>query len=352
MASAVTRREALRIALLGAGALALGRESWAAAASTGRAASRSTLASGIATAAARFLDSLDEDARRRATYPFDDPERMRWHWTNTVAVPRNGLPLGDMMPAQRQNALDLLRASSSAAGYKKSTDIIDLQGVLLQEQGAGPQWDPNRYYVTIFGQPGGAASWGWRFEGHHLSRHYTVVGDRLAVYPFFLGAWPTRVTDAYGGLPRGYRTMPREEDAARELVRSLGSRQRRVAIFQTESLTTHVTQNNPRVTPLAPVGIRVSELAAPHRRLVTEIVHTYMAVLPAEAAQRSLARIERAGFDRLRFGWAGALEPNHPQYYRLQGPTFLLEFDNSRNQGTHIHSVWRDFTDDFGRNLT
>ena len=171
------------------------------------------------------------------------------------------------------------------------------------------------------------------------------------MYPFFLGAWPTRTTSAYGGLPRGYRTMPREEDAARELVRSLPSRQRRLAVFQAESLTDHVTQNRPRVAPLEPVGVKVGDLAPAQRRLVMEIVNAYMRVLPAVTARRSLERIERAGVERLRLGWAGPLQPNEPHYYRLQGPTFLLEFDNSRNDGTHIHSVWRDFREDFGRDL-
>jgi hypothetical protein len=143
--------------------------------------------------------------------------------------------------------------------------------------------------------------------------------------------------------------MPREEDAARELVRSLGPGLRRRAIFLAESLTDHVTQNLPRVAPLDPVGPSVAELAAPQRRLVAEIVRTYLAVLPADAARRGLARIQSAGFERIRFGWAGPLEPGRPHYYRLQGPTFLLEFDNSRNEGTHIHSVWRDFREDFGR---
>jgi hypothetical protein len=145
--------------------------------------------------------------------------------------------------------------------------------------------------------------------------------------------------------------MPREEDAARALVRSLGRVQRRVAIFQQESLTTHVTQNQPIVTPLDPVGIRVDVLGAQQRRLVDELVRTYLGVLPGEEPQRGLARIQRAGVGKIRFGWAGSLTPHRPQYYRLQGPTFLLEFDNSRNEGTHIHSVWRDFAEDFGRNL-
>jgi len=161
----------------------------------------------------------------------------------------------------------------------------------------------------------------------------------------------TRATSAYDGLPRGYRTMPREEDAARQLVRSLGPRQRRQAIFQEETLTDHVTQNRARVAPLEPVGVRAGDLGAAQRRLLMEIVRTYLGVLPPGNARAGLERIERAGAERLRLGWAGPLEPNVPHYYRLQGPTFLLEFDNSRNGGTHIHSVWRDFREDFGQHL-
>jgi hypothetical protein len=258
-----------------------------------------------------------------------------------------------MTAQQRRLALALLRASSSATGYRKSLDIVDLQGVLRQGAGgSGSSFDPGRYYVTVFGEPGGTAPWGWRFEGHHLSRHYTLAGGRISTYPFFLGVWPTRVDNAYGRLATGYRTMPREEDAARELVRSLRGGQRRRAIFQQESLTVHVTENRPQVSPLEPVGVAVDELGPAQRRLVRELVTAYLAVLPGGEGQRALTRIDRAGFGRLRFGWAGSLVPGQPQYYRLQGPTFLLEFDNSRNSGTHIHSVWRDFREDFGRNLT
>jgi hypothetical protein len=345
MADAVTRREALQLAAVGIGALALGRVPGAAAAP------RASVASELGAAASAFLASLGEDARRRATYGFGDPERVRWHWTIPESVPRNGLPLRDMTPGQRRHALELLRASSSATGFRKSLDIVKLQGVLRQEVGSGSTFDPELYYVTIFGTPGGRRPWGWRFEGHHLSRHFTVAGDRVGVYPYFLGAWPTRVSAEYENLPRGYRTMPREEGAARTLVRSLGRRQRQRAIFQAESLTDHVTQNAARVSPLEPVGVRVGTLTSAQRRLVRELVETYAAVLPADAARRSLARIDRAGFERLRLGWAGSLVPRQPHYYRLQGPTFLLEFDNSRNEGTHIHSVWRDFREDFGRHL-
>jgi hypothetical protein len=342
VATRVTRRDALLTALLGTAGLVAARPRRAAGAGA---------ASELASAATAFLAELTAETRGRAVYDFGDAERMRWHWTNTAAVPRNGLALGDMTPRQRALALRLLRASSSAAGYRKSADIIELQSVLRQEVGPAESFDPGRYYVTVFGDPRGSAPWGWRFEGHHLSRHYTVAGDRVAVYPFFLGAWPTRVTSASRGLPRGYRTMPREEDAARELVRSLDGRRRRAAVLQEESLTVHVTQNLARVSPLPATGIAVADLVPAQRRLVRELVRTYLAVLPPDAARRGLARIDAAGFERSRFAWAGSFEPGRPQYYRLQGPTFLLEFDNSRNSGTHIHSVWRDFREDFGRHL-
>ena len=294
------------------------------------------LASSIARAANQFLASLNADALAKATYPFGDAERVRWHWTLPRGFPRNGLSLRDMSPDQRALALALLRASVSGAGYQKALDIMSLQRDLGN--------DPELYYVTLFGTPGAPEPWGWRFEGHHLSRHFTVVGEQVAATPFFNGAWPN-LTDA------GLRAMPREEDAARELVQSLDERARAVAIFQARTLTNHVTQNQPYVSPLDPVGIAAADLAADQQQLVLEIVQTYLGVLPESIGAPSFERIRAAGVEQIRFGWAGSTEPRRPQYYRLQGPTFLLEFDNSRNGGTHIHSVWRDFTGDFGQNL-
>jgi hypothetical protein len=199
------------------------------------------------------------------------------------------------------------------------------------------------YYVSVFGNPGGGP-WGWRFEGHHLSRQFTLVGETVAVTPLFLGSWPT-VTDA------GLRAMPREEDAARELIRSLTGPARDKAMIQSNTLTQHVTQNRPEVSPLNPVGIPFTELATDQQGLVLEILQAYLGVQPDPTAASMFERIQRGGFDLVRFGWAGNMEPRRPHYYRIQGPTFLLEFDNSRNSGTHVHSVWRDFEQDYASHL-
>jgi len=295
-----------------------------------------TAAAAMSAAATRLLDSFNADQRKQATYPLESDEYLHWNFIPDEAFPRNGLPLREMNPGQRDLALALLQASVSGAGFQKALDIISLQNDLGN--------DPELYYVTVFGAPGGAEPWGWRFEGHHLSRHYTIVGDQLAVTPFFLGAWPT-VTNT------GLKAMEREEWAARELITSLEGSQRQTALFQESTLTRHVTQNQPYVTPLDPTGLVASEFNENQQGLMLEIIQTYLDTLPGDFAASHFERLSQSGVENIRFGWAGPLEARHPHYYRLQGPTFLLEFDNSRGGGTHIHSVWRDFAEDFGQHL-
>jgi Protein of unknown function (DUF3500) len=338
----LTRAGALRLAAAGAAGLALGARPAGAAPGDG---------ADVEAAARAFLESLSGANRERATFSFGSDERTRWHWTVPSSVPRNGLPLGAMSREQRRLALALLRASSSAGGYRKALDIMALQGLLQRmSTGISDPFDPDRYYVSIFGTPG-ARAWGWRLEGHHLSRHFTVVGNTVVAEPFFLGAWPTRAGTAFRSVARGERTMPREEDAAREIVLSLDRALRRRVVFSTASLTDHLTQNAVRASPLERVGVLAGDLPSGAQRRVDEIVRTYLANHPRAIERKALARVERAGLDRTRFGWAGSTRPGEPHYYRLQGPTFVLEFDNSRNSGTHIHSVWRDFERDFGRHL-
>jgi hypothetical protein len=337
-----TRPAALRLAAAGAAALALGSRPARAAPDA---------ASDLAAPARAFLASLSPASRDRASFPFGSAERTRWHWTTPAGFPRNGLPLRDVSARQRRLALALLRASSSATGYRKALGIMALQGVLERmDTGFAAPFDADLYYVSVFGTPGDRV-WGWRLEGHHLSRNFTVVGNTVVAEPFFLGAWPTRAGSAYRSVARGYRTMPREEDAARELVLSLDRDLRRRVVFSSESLTDHLTQNAVRVTPLERVGVATGDLPSAAQRRVGEIVRTYLAAYPPVMARKALRRVERAGIARTRFGWAGSTRPGVPHYYRLQGPTFVLEFDNSRNGGTHIHSVWRDFERDFGRHM-
>lgn len=293
----------------------------------------STLINDMAAQATRYLDSLDESQRVKSSYAFNDPELVRWHWTTPQNFRRNGLPLREMGISQRDAAFALLQTSLSGYGLQKSLDIISLQNDLGN--------DPELYYVTVFGTPG-VEPWGWRWEGHHLSRRFNVINGKLSVTPFFLGAWPTVNNN-------GLKAMEREEWAARELVTSLDEAQRAAAIFQQDTLGRHVTQNEVYVAPLENIGIPVSSLDANRLALVMEIIHKYLDTLPEMIAASHLDRLQAAGVESIIFAWAGSLEAQRPHYYRIQGPTFLLEHDNSRNRGTHIHSVWRDFAEDFGQ---
>jgi hypothetical protein len=321
----LSRRRFLEVSALGAGGLLLGRGL----------AQNTSLAGGMAQAANQFLNALGAN-RSKASFGFDDAERLRWHWTTPQGFPRNGVALRDMTPSQRTAALALLRSGVSEAGYKKSLEIMGLQAELGQ--------DPEHFFVSVFGTPGGREPWGWRIEGHHLSRQYAIVGERVSTTPFFHGAWPTQTR-------AGLRVMGREEDAARELVRSLDSRRQGIAVFQRESLFRHETWNQTKVSPLEPVGLLSSELNSAQEKLVVELIQSYLSSLPAAVSAPMFERITKAGLDKVRFGWAGSLEARRPYYWRLQGPSFLLEHDNSRNGATHIHSVWRDFEGDFGANL-
>jgi hypothetical protein len=197
--------------------------------------------------------------------------------------------------------------------------------------------------VTVFGRPG-VEPWGWRWEGHHLSRRFNVINGNLSVTPFFLGAWPT-VNNA------GLKAMEREEWAARELVTSMDDSQRSTAIFQQDTPGRHVTWNDAYVAPLESTGISASNLNANQQTLIMEIIHKYLDTLPDLVATPHLERLQAASIENITFAWAGSLEAQRPHYYRLQGPTFLMEHDNSRNRGTHIHSVWRDFAEDFVQNF-
>jgi hypothetical protein len=287
-------------------------------------------------AVTRFLAALDDGQRDKATYAFTDDERFRWHWTTPSGFPRNGLAVREMNGDQKGLAYDLLQAGVSSMGFEKAINIISLQNDLGN--------DPELYFVTVFGTPGGSEPWGWRWEGHHLSRQFTVVNDQIAMLPFFLGSWPT-TTQA------GLRAMVVEEDAALELINSFSGEAREAAIFQDRTLTGHVTQNAARVDPLEAVGISYGDLDVTQQSLIDAIIQAYLGTMPESVSTPTLTRLNDAGREQIRFGWAGSLDRQRPQYYRLQGPTFLLEYDNSRNGGTHIHSVWRDFEQDFGYHL-
>jgi hypothetical protein len=327
----ISRRALMKIGIAGGAALAA-----IPLAPNAQAQTSPTSTSAMATAANDFLATLNSALRDKATYDFGDRERTNWHW---VPRARNGVSIGEMSAAQRDAALKLLRAGTTQAGYTKALNIASLQAELGR--------DPNAYFFTVFGAPAANGTWGWRFEGHHLAMNYTLAGGKVSISPLFLGAWPTEIE---AGRPQaGLRTLKDEEDIPRQLLQSLNAQQRRAALVSERPFGDVTTRNAVQVEPLAPVGLPAGDMTDAQRRLITGIVTAYLDT--TVAGRDLLARVNSAGIENIRFAWAGSPDKGQRYSYRLQGPTFLLEHDNTRNAGTHIHSAWRDFENDFGRDI-
>jgi uncharacterized protein DUF3500 len=307
--------------------------------------------SAMAASAGKFLAALTPDERQQAQFAFDAGERLNWHY---IPRARKGLPIKAMTGPQRTLARDLLRTGLSQHGYLTATSIMDLETVLgdLEHRATTAPAivrDPELYFFSIFGTPSARDTWGWRVEGHHLSLNFTIVsGTMVASTPWFFGTNPAEVKD---GPKEGLRILGPEEDSARALLRSLDPAQRKTATIADVSPNEIVTANAAQVDPLSPAGITAAALTAPQRDLLMKLIDVYTSQMAADVAADRQARLKRAGIDRIAFAWAGEDAHGKKHYYRIQGPTFLVEYDNTQNDANHIHSVWRDFAGDFGRDL-
>lgn len=297
-------------------------------------------------AAEAFLGSLSADQRAAARFSVGDDERLNWHF---IPRERRGLPLRDMDERQRELVRALLRTGLSPQGIRKVDHIISLE-LVLRELGGNPAVrNPELYFVSIFGDPSGSGPWGWRFEGHHLSLNYTVIdGAPLAWAPAFMGADPAEVRR---GSRTGLRALASEEDLARALVRSLDAAQRRQAVVAGRAPRDILTGNAREVDPLEPAGISITDLRPRQVDQLVRLLDEYLGRMSDDLAASRRARIEASDLSRIAFAWAGSLEVGEPHYYRIQGPSFLVEYDNTQNDARHVHSVWRDFDGDFGRDL-
>jgi hypothetical protein len=298
-----------------------------------------------------FLSTLNERQRAVASFPFDDPERTKWAY---VPQARAGIPLKDMDAEQRAAAFGMLGTGLSERGTRLAHGVIELEGTLRELEGAvsglvGPRRDPELYYLALFVGPGAARPWGWRFEGHHLSVNVTDLGPHgQIVAPLFMGANPARVP---GGPKAGRRLLAAEEDLAFELLRMLDPRQRARATIAAQTFGDIVTRSDPTVKPMALAGLPAAEMTIAQQQQLRRLLELYAGRMADSSAYRQLRRIEDAGFERLHFAWAGAHQPRSPHYYRIHGPTVLVEYDNTQGGANHIHTVWRDLENDFGGDL-
>ena len=357
-----------------------------------------TTAEQMAEVATAWLDSLTPDQRLIGTRSFDDADRTAWYYTPTR---REGLALAGMDGVQQRLAHRLIASGLSRGGYATASTIIGTENILDMNEGwrGGPypgvphpsRWrDPQRYYVTLFGTPGDAR-WGWRVGGHHIAFSYAIVDGRLATpTPAFFGADPA---EAPGVGAMVFRPLAAEEDLGRELLHLLDAGQRERAVISSRAPFDLVQSNRPRIEDgvlpkslgaifsvdqgeasnsafermrsrveadftdadreahrysLVPKGLAAAQMTGGQRDALLTLIRQYIERMPDELAAAELARIEVLGIDGIHFAWAGGLERRQPHYYRLQGPRFLVEYDNVQNGANHVHAVWRDPEGDFG----
>jgi len=305
---------------------------------------------GMSETAAAFLRSLDQDQAAAATFELEGDERTRFHFIPIEMFERRGVMIADLSPVQRELAHALLEAGLSQRGHLTITQIMELEDVLLALEG-GQRFarDRDEYLFSFFGTPSAEGDWAWRFEGHHISLHFTIAGGDIAVMtPAFLGANPAEVRE---GPQAGRRVLGDREDSGRALVRALDASQRDRAVIQVDAPRDILTGADVAVQRFGAEGIVAADLRPDQRRLLFDLIDVYLGLMADDIAEHRRSRLLADDPDSIRFAWAGGVEPGEPHYYRVQGPTFLIEYDNVQNGANHIHSVWREFEGDFGRDL-
>ena len=295
-----------------------------------------------------FLNSLSREQLKKTQFPFSANERYTWHYLPATTVPRPGIALFELNEQQKKLIFQLLQNSLSETGYSKTLKVIDLENVLAELSGNAEYRDPEKYYTAFYGNPEKDSIWSWAFQGHHLSLNFTVLNGKTSIAPRFFGANPATIKQ---GKRKGERILANEEDLGFELINSMNAEQKEAAIIQERAFYDIVTTNSPEVDPLKPAGIKMEKLHANQKLTLLRLIEVYLEAMPKELAEKRMQNLKKEESGEIRFGWAGATEPGKGHYYRVQGKTFLIEFDNAQNNANHIHSVWRDFDGDFGRDL-
>ena len=304
-------------------------------------------------ACVRFLETLSPDLRRKAEIPFDQGERLRWHFVPIDMFERKGVLIQEMNQEQRDVAFKLLATGLSEKGYQKATAIIDLEAILGDIERAQGTYShprgPELYFFTVFGDPDGSQPWGWRVEGHHVSLHFTIVNRKLiSPNPSFFGSNPGEVKQ---GEHKGLRILSTEEDLARSLLKSLTPDQRSKTIINADAPHDILTRDNPRVEIQHAEGIAIESLSTAQRQMTMDLISEYVDRMPDQLAGIERKKLQHADLNAIHFAWAGGEERGQPHYYRLHGHSFFVEYDNVQNNANHIHSIWRHLDDDFGLDL-
>lgn len=308
------------------------------------------------TAANRFIATLNPELKSKALLPFSSPDRTKWDNEPSYLVKRVGITIGELNDEQRKALEELVRTALSPEGYLKAMNTIRLddylhaEGVAKKEKTAD-SYSSGHYWIVFFGTPSDTGRWSWRFEGHHLSLNFTLSNGVISVTPLFLGVNPALIPS---GNYAGFRYMAAETDDAWALINILNKDQLSKATVSDElppgkDILTR-TGKEPHVKDIR--GLSYSDMNDTQQKLFLHLMVDYVSNLNAELAKTEWEKLNKTRWDNFHFVLRGNISPGYPIYYAIQAPGFIIEFINRSGDLTHIHSVMRDLTDDFGEDFT
>jgi hypothetical protein len=293
-----------------------------------------------------FLRTLPDSLQKKAIYPFESEERYNWYF---VPRARNGVPVKQLNETQRNAAMAILQESLSAPGYSKAAAIIEMENVLKVLENRKPEddyRDPGKYYFTVFGTPSKKEAWGWRIEGHHLSLNFSsLTNEVVSATPMFMGSNPAIVPD---GPQKGKQILKQEEELARTLLGSFSPEQLKTVIIDQTAPKEIITGNNRKAILESKEGITYAQMSASQKKIFMQLLEMYLSNFREQLSEHHLRKVKKAGLETLLFAWAGSTERGKEHYYRVLGPTLLIEYDNTQTNANHVHIVVRDLTNDFG----
>lgn len=313
-----------------------------------------------------FLSTLTEPQRDSIQSPFDDPKRTQWTNLPVGMQARSGMRYGNLSAESKIAFHHILTTLFSSQGYLKTTSIMALDDILnamykeafekdmisskTYKNIQALDWDYGNYFVAIWGKPNSKEPWGLKLEGHHISINMSAVGEQFSMTPLFLGADPAEVpTSRHAGL----RVLSKEEDYGLELINSLSEAQQAVATLSQKVPEDIITNPNSPQRITSYQGIKAADMNDSQKAILRRLIEEYIGNLEHEKAHAYRHIIEAGGIDEIYFAWIGSYEARKPNYYIINGPDFLIEYDNVgfNKDGNHIHSIWREKGNDFGADI-
>jgi len=322
---------------------------------------------GIKKVSLTLIDSLTPLQKKRAMLDYGDTGRIKWNNLPVGLRARAGISIGSLSDNQRRLVHRMLSASLSSQGYLKTTSIMHLDNLLnmyidtlysrkeIDDNALkflrDLKWSHQNYYLAFFGDPQKDTDWGYKLEGHHLSLNFTFHGDKLSVTPMFVGTDPAEYpTSEYAG----WRVLAYEEDYGIKLLSSFSPAQKQKAVKSTEVPGDIITAAESGKRLVDYWGIKGNALNKKQQELLEKIIREFVYNLEYDKAITEYTKIIKAGVQNIYFGWIGENDETKPHYYILNGPTFIIEFDNNggpRGSANHIHAIWREKGNEYGEDV-